>query len=234
MTNAKSFQESLQATQNFLEGSVTKAEVALKKTRATAEELLSVLDGIRSRNVPFPVSKLEPSYFNDGAPTLTFQGLSRSNVLQLFELFPGVAVVMVSSGSTSFIPHETYKEEPRTTVTPIAPLVYRLSTWVGDLREEYYWWTKIADKLVKICVTNDAVAQCVAKVKAVHTTLSKEMAQGHFNYSDLPGGTTLQWYSSGSATPPLSVHFEDVANWPEQFFATKAFSCSTSYDPCSC
>lgn len=137
--------------------------------------------------------------------TLTFKATSRQQVLELFKELGSLPLLMFSGGVTRFTP-EVLAPEGSADGKPIGPLVYRVSTWVKNAQEEYFWWTYVGNHLTEIRAVSDPAIE--AKVTPAHTyNNSQHSANLHWSYENLPRGMHTFWYGgSVSHMTPVTVH----------------------------
>jgi hypothetical protein len=168
---------------------------------------------------------------------LTFVVTSRDEVLRLQDALPGVPVVMVEAGSTAFVPEERFvkKEGQRDSVTPVGELVYRLSTWVDNLQEEYSWWTRLGNKLVHVTAKTQKGQAPVAKAKATIRALIPTIHEVTWNYENLPGGELLRWYGGDSRNVvPVTVHQSRGLSFREAVATPMKASAKVKAKHCDC
>ncbi len=195
-------------------------------------ELLAALPG----TLPLaPAQVVATSKGRSADAELVFQVSSREEVLALVKALPGVPVVMLSSGCTSFEPEERHRADSHTRVTPVGEVVYRLRSWCGQLREEFTWWTRLAGRLVEIRTqTADGMhAPVVTKVNTRDVSLDE--VEAIWSYSKLPGGELLAWYGGDrSCVIPLSVHQRRGASLADAFSDTQVTVKTVRAKRCSC
>ncbi len=195
-------------------------------------EMLSALPA----NLPLaPVHVVPTSPGRSADASLLFHAATREEVLLLVAALPGVPVVMLSSGCTSFEPEERHRADSHVRVSPVGDVVYRLSTWCGELREEFTWWTRLADRLVEIRVHTAPDAKALVKTKLNTRSVSTEEVEAIWSYSGLPGGELLSWYGGDvSRVIPLSVHQPRGGSLREAFAATQVTVKTVRTQRCSC
>lgn len=149
-----------------------------------------------------------------------FEVSSRDEVLALVESLPSVPVVLVNGSTSTFIPAERFVEERgnRATVTSVGDVTLRVETWLGYLREEYTWWTKLADKLVEVVATTRKDAGSITRaVGSLHPETS-DTVRIDWHYDNLPAGVIMQWHGgSRTSVAPLSVHQQPGGSLKEAF-----------------
>lgn len=175
-----------------------------------------------------------------GDAELGFEVTSYDDVVRLVDALPGVPVVIVAAGCTTFIPEERYvkKEGQNDKVTPIGDVVYRLLNWVSERQEEYTWWTRLAGKLVHVVAKTKKGCAINAQVRSTSKSLD---LQGKFHevtwtYSNLPNGEVMQW--SGGRTPgeviPVSVHQARGVSFSDAVAKPMSTSCKINTQRCDC
>jgi hypothetical protein len=167
---------------------------------------------------------------------LTFEGVSRTQALELFKTLPGVPVLYVSEGTSTYVPEVRFvPREPNTAkVTPVGTLVYRLDTWTQGLREEYSWWTLLGDALVYVKAYSGP-ATCYASAKALSVMLNSEQQETRWTYENLPTGEVVRWYGGDSRrVVPLTVHVSRDVNILESFMKPAVATAKVVKNKCDC
>ena len=167
---------------------------------------------------------------------LSFELVSREQVLHLFEVLPGVAVVKVQGGTAAFVPEERFTPNRANSdvVTPVGEMIYRVFTWLRGLKEEYYWWTRLGDKLVRISVSNEKSPQVSVRgsSRIVGHPDSRETT---WNYTGLPCGELTRWYGgSASNIVPLTVHVARGRSIVEALTKTMSTVAKAISNKCDC
>lgn len=139
---------------------------------------------------------------------LEFKVTSRQQALELFKELGSVPLLMFSGGVTTFTP-EVLSPESSPPGTPIAPLVYRISTWIQSAKEEYFWWTYVGNQLTEIRAICDPAVD--TKVSAAHTynnsAINGRSANLQWQYDGLPKGMHTFWYGGDvSRMTPVTIH----------------------------
>jgi hypothetical protein len=139
---------------------------------------------------------------------LVFEITSRQQVLQLLESLPGLPVVMVAAGCTSFVPEARFEDRGKgEKVTPVGEVIFRLEKWCGYLREEFYWWAELAGSLVKVTARTSEKQRPEALVRASSERLSQDSVEVSWGYENLPAGKVMRWAGGDESYPcPVSVH----------------------------
>lgn len=189
------------------------ADVEQRRTKLIEEEALLVekknLCAALPLNLPQAPSNIYITASGYQAEAeLVFEVTTREEVLALVDAMPGVPVLMLQSGITSFIAEERFTTaEPGAKVVPIGDVVYRLALWVDAPHEEYTWWTHLAGKLVHVLAKtkkgHKACTMTTSSVKSRTPTIIEVI----YNYVNLPDGVVTTWYGGNSQRMvPVTVH----------------------------
>ena len=224
----ESLQADMQQNLQNIRDSVAKAEALVTAKNALLAQLPA--------NLPFaPVGmRIEPQVYRADAE-LTFSVASREQALTLLEALPGVAVVMVKGGTTTFLPEARFDNSNPAIKPPtlVSPLVYRVSHYLGKLREEYFWWTLLGEALVHIRAVNDSTTN--AKVASRHRRGYEKNLQLVWDYQGLPKGTLTYWYgASSSQAAPVTVHLSRDATIREAYAHVMPAVYTAVTTDCSC
>jgi hypothetical protein len=167
--------------------------------------------------------------------SFVFEVTTRDQVLQLLEALPGVPVVLVQAGSTTFIPEERYVADARPSkVAPVNEVAYRFQTWCGHNREEFTWWTRLADKLVQVEARTKEGARAPVKVQSTTHQLSAHDSETRWHYDGLPKGILMQWSGGDHRNvAPLSVHLARGASMKDALAASQTFNAQVT-SSCHC
>ena len=205
----------------------TEAETAMKRTLCAAlpQELPLAPDTVR---VNAQVYKADAE--------MTFAVTSRDQVLSLLAALPGVNVVMVKGGCTTFVPEEQFVEDARGTKTvPVGEVVYRLSTWCDSLQEEYTWWTQLAGRLVYIKASTRKGTKPAVEVRGVTRALGPVMAETMWSYWGLPEGEVMQWHGGDHANvAPITVHQKRGVAFKDAAQGTRSTIARVQKERCTC
>ncbi len=171
-----------------------------------------------------------------GDAEMSFSVTSRAQALELMETLPGLPVLMVKGGCTTFIPEESFIEDGRgAKVVPVGDVVYRFSTWCGSLQEEYCWWTRLAGKLVNIKAHTRKGAQPEAQARGHSRDISPTEVETIWEYSRLPSGEVMRWYGGNRTTvAPLTVHQARGVAFKDAAVKTQTTTAKVRADRCAC
>lgn len=178
---------------------------------------------------------ITPGHYNAEAE-LVFEVTTREEVLQLLDAFPGVPVVMLQAGCTSFIAEEQATEpETGTKVVPIGEVVYRLANWVGNAQEEYTWWTHLDGKLVHVLAKTKKGHAVCATVKSSTRTLGPNLYEATYYYENLPDGVITTWFGGSSKDMvPVSVHQPRGRSFRDAVARPMTTTAKANSRPCAC
>lgn len=167
---------------------------------------------------------------------LGFRVATREQVLELMDALPGVPVVMVAAGCTSFVPEERFVEDSRGThAMPVGEVLFQYSSWCGDLQEEYSWWTKLDGLLVQVRATTNKGCQPATRSQGTSRNLGHHRVATTWSYSGLPAGSVLQWHGgSRSIVAPISVHQRKGVTFREACRSLQDFTAKVESDQCEC
>jgi hypothetical protein len=167
---------------------------------------------------------------------LVFEVTTRDEVMQLLDAFPGVPVVMLRAGCTSFMAEERVTEvETGTTVVPIGEVVYRLANWVANAQEEYIWWTHLDGKLVHVLARTKKGHAVCAKVTSSTRTLGPNSYEATYYYENLPDGVITTWFGGSSRDMvPVSVHQPRGRGFRDAVTKPMSASAKASSRTCDC
>lgn len=167
---------------------------------------------------------------------LVFEVTTRDEVLRLLDVFPGLPVMMLQGGCTSFIAEERFtKAEAGTTAVPLGEVVYRLAHWVDTPQEEYIWWTRLADKLVHVVAKTKSGRAVCSKVRSIVKTLSPVLKEVTYNYENLPDGVVLTWHGGSlRSMVPVTVHQPRGRSFRDAVAKPMAISAKATARSCEC
>lgn len=168
---------------------------------------------------------------------LIFEVVSRDEVLSLVESLPGVPLVLVTSGSTAFVPEERFVEghKPGVEVTPIGEVTFRIDWRDGQVEERYQWWTPLANSLVLVTARTKKGHRAETTVRSSGEKLfSSNSLQVTWTYDGLPGGKVMRWAGGNREfVIPHTVHQARGACL-KTAFATKQSASAKIIDSCGC
>jgi hypothetical protein len=139
---------------------------------------------------------------------LLFEVTSYDDVARLVEALPGLPVLMIQAGCTAFVPEERYIHKPNQSekIVEVGDVIYRLSSWVENLQEEFSWWTPVSNKLVHVMAKTKKGHAVNAKAKRAIKTLDLQgvLQEVTWTYENLPAGEVMQW-AGGNPTSAITV-----------------------------
>ena len=170
---------------------------------------------------------------------MVFEITSRTQVADLLDALPGLPVVLVKAGTTAFIPEVQFVEKDKqgATITPIGEVVYRISTTHAFLQEEYYWWTMLADNLVRVTARTFKAQGIEAKVypSSSRVGLAQALMQTTWYYENLPAGKLQRWHGGDHQyVVPLTVHQERGASFRAALDGKQSATAKVSSRDCGC
>lgn len=167
---------------------------------------------------------------------LVFKDVSRTQALELLSVMPGVPLLFVQCGTATYVPDERFvpSAHGNDKVQPIGEMAYRLDTWISQLREEYFWWTRLGDKLVRI-VAYSGKDSGTAKATSRSRMLDHDMRETTWTYENLPKGKLVKWHGgSSSNVVPLSVHMPRDSVSSVTFSEVMVATATVVKDRCGC
>lgn len=166
---------------------------------------------------------------------LIFEVATREEVLKLLDAFPGVPVLMLQGGCTSFVAEERFTEQVGTKATPVGEVVYRLATWVNGPQEEYFWWTHLAGKLVHVLAKTKDGGPVRATATCSTRSLSHTEHEATYSYGNLPDGIVTSWHGGSSQRLiPVTVHQSRGRSFRDAVAKPMDASAKTIADNCIC
>lgn len=212
-----------------LRASVLKAEAETQVKRALCAALPNALPLA-------PASMRASCQVYKADAEIVFDIQTRNQVVALLEALPGVPVLLVQGGSTTFVPEERFVADDRgARTTPVGDVVYRLSTWVGDLQEEYSWWTRLTDKLVKVTAKTAKGQRPSVKTRATSRPVDQDRIETTWAYEGLPSGTLMHWYGGDrSSVVPLTVHQRRGVPFNNAVQTEQSTTAKVTKDRCAC
>ncbi len=211
-----------------LRADVLKAESEVQTKKALCAAL--------PENLPLSPASLRVAQAYRADAELIFDITSREQAVALTETLPGVELVMVQGGCTTFVPQERFTEDDRgTKTTSVGPVVYRLSAWCEELQEEYYWWTRLADRLVKVCAKTRRGCRPPVRTHALSRPVDQDRIETTWHYEGLPGGELTQWYGGDrTRVVPLTVHQHRGVSFRDAAQIQQSTQAKVTKDRCSC
>lgn len=139
---------------------------------------------------------------------LVFEVTTREEVLLLLDALPGVPVMMLRGGCTTFIAEERFTTaDVGTQVVPVGEVVYRIAHWVDGPQEEYTWWTHLGDRLVHVLAKTKKGHAACATVRSTSKLIAATVYDVTYNYEKLPSGVITTWYGGSlQSMVPVTVH----------------------------
>jgi hypothetical protein len=238
---AKTVQEQLIALQAGMDEHLNdlRLEVIAAEAAVQAKKALCALLPADLPLAPTGIRMQETVYLADAS--LAFEVVSREQVLQLLAALPGVDAVKVQGGTCAFVPDERFTPNncKNAVVTPIGEVVYRVSSGLRGLKEEYSWWTRLGDKLVRIVASNEKCPQAKARPSSrTHSrfgSVEDRQETTTWDYTDLPKGQVTRWYGGNASNlVPLSVHVPRGSSMMEALSLTMSAQATVVSNKCSC
>jgi hypothetical protein len=211
------------------------ARAALENAQLRAVEIAALCASMRQAAPVAPRSVRRLDSLLPGYAEAVFEVSNREEALTLLGQLPGVPVVCISGGCTSFQPEALAKPRGGEKVEPVGPVVYRLEkNYAGALEETFSWWTQLGEHLVKVS-TAPAKGTPPAATAQGHSRRNGRDMLTRWAYGGLPEGKTLFWYGGSSQRPsPVSVHFARDADVPSALRADKIAAHGVTTPACEC
>ncbi len=168
---------------------------------------------------------------------LTFAFTSREQVLALVDALPGLPLVMVAGGCTTFVPEERFvvNETRGETMTPVGEVLYKLSTWVAEPQEKFSWWTRLAGRLVHVVVNTAKGTRVAVEVRGSSRSLDAERVETTWKYFGLPAGELLRWSGGDDRyLVPVTVHQKRGNSFKDAMAGKQDTLARVTADRCRC
>jgi hypothetical protein len=211
------------------------ARAALENAQLRAVEIAALCADLTRVTAAVPRSVRRRDSLLPGYAEVVFEVSNREEALTLLGQLPGVPVVCISGGCTSFQPEALAKPRGGEKTEPVGPVVYRLEkNYAGALEETFFWWTQLGEHLVKVSAASAKDIPPAATAQGYSKRNGRDMLT-RWAYGGLPEGKTLFWYGGSSHRPsPVSVHFARDADVASALRADKTAAHGVTTPACEC